>query len=337
MPLIHGKKAVLAALLGGSGLSSVLARRQRGLLLVFNYHRIKPDGAFSTAVDPGVYGPTASEFDRQVAWISRHFHLLSEDALLTTLSRRDPPAEPTAVITFDDGYSDNFTIARPILRRHRASALFFVPARLIEERSLGWWDQIAYALKHARRQEFELAGRRFSLLGGQCTLRELLTWMKKQPEAETRDLVEKLARAADTSLPTAEEQSAELMTWEHLRECTKSGIAVGSHGHTHRVLSTLSPEDQRVELSESKDLITRRIGEIVRTVAFPVGGRGHFTAVTKSLAENLGYQAAFSFQGPRAVNRWGAIDLFDIRRLAAPNSASLIAALAAAPNLMASR
>jgi peptidoglycan/xylan/chitin deacetylase (PgdA/CDA1 family) len=123
------------------------------------------------------------------------------------------------------------------------------------------------------------------------------------------------------------------MTWDELRQCPASGIAVGAHGHSHRVLSTLSPEEQREELQASKELIERRIGARVRSLAYPVGGREHFTPTTKALAEELGYSLAFSFQGPACLNRWETIDRLDVRRLPPASTVAMTAAMAALPSV----
>src|SRR5262245_54077355 len=102
MALVRGKKAVAAAVLHALGMTSLLARTRRGLL-VLNYHRIRPDGAFETPFDEEVFGPSVSEFEEQVKWVAARFRILSESELIDILASGSHPDEPAAMITFDDG------------------------------------------------------------------------------------------------------------------------------------------------------------------------------------------------------------------------------------------
>jgi hypothetical protein len=135
------------------------------------------------------------------------------------------PDAPAAMITFDDAYKDNFTRARPVLKRHGVPAIFFVPTKLVEDRQLGWWDHIAYLVKRTPRRDAEIEGRRLDLEDQPAAIRELQYLMKVRPESETRDLVCRLALAS-TWPSTRAEQSDELMTWADLRACAEDGITM---------------------------------------------------------------------------------------------------------------
>jgi peptidoglycan/xylan/chitin deacetylase (PgdA/CDA1 family) len=131
-------------------------------------------------------------------------------------------------------------------------------------------------------------------------------------------------------MPSPAEQSAELMTWDELKEVAADGVTIGSHCVTHRVLATLSPEEQVFELQESRAVLEERLGLEIKSVAYPVGGKPHFTADTERLAALAGYRVAFSFESgvnpPRITNPWA------VRRIPAPlNVPSLAAQIAWSP------
>ena len=79
------------------------------------------------------------------------------------------------------------------------------------------------------------------------------------------------------------------MTWDHAREVIRNGIAIGSHTHTHRVLSRLAEPAQHWELRESKLALEKHLGQPVRTIAYPVGRYGNFTPATMRIAAECGY------------------------------------------------
>ena len=64
-----------------------------------------------------------SAFERQIAWLKRNgwcFSFLSELMNSPSISKR------TVVITFDDGFEDNYTNALPVLRKYGAKATLFL-------------------------------------------------------------------------------------------------------------------------------------------------------------------------------------------------------------------
>ena len=333
---MKGKKALLAGLLNRSGCLRLLRSTARGRLVIFNYHRIRPDGRDKAGLfDDGVFGPTVSTFAQQVAWLRRQTRVLSEDELLHIVQSGRVPDGLSTMITFDDGYRDNFTLAFPVLQRLGVPALFFIPTESIEARRLGWWDIIAYLIKQTRESHFEMDGRRFDLLRRPRSkiIRDMQRLMKLRPAQMTGSLVDRLATACKVSLPDVHLQDREIMTWEHIRVLAQRGYGIGSHTHTHRVLATLSAEEQEDELRRSRSILDRQVGRRVHSIAYPVGGYQHFTRETQALAAQCGYRLGFSFN--TFVNHWGSMNCFDVRRIEEPRGVNLLAAAAILPGLFA--
>jgi peptidoglycan/xylan/chitin deacetylase (PgdA/CDA1 family) len=103
--------------------------------LILAYHAVGyPGEAASRFVVP------VGRFARQLAWLRlRGYHVLGLDEYLAAWQAGHPPPAPAVVITFDDGYADNYHLAAPILRRHGMPATVFVVSRAIGETNT--WDQ----------------------------------------------------------------------------------------------------------------------------------------------------------------------------------------------------
>lgn len=324
-----GKKAMLAQLLFRTGLLRFSVGTGSPKLVVFNYHRIRPDADdFKPELDEGVFGPSVSQFEQQMAWLARNVPVLSEGEIEEFALGRSPE-RTAAAVTFDDGYRDNYDLALPVLRRYRIPAFFFIPSNLFDQRRLGWWDLIAYVIKRAAGPSLELDGKRYDLADRDAAIHALHQRMKLESHAETGDLVSRLGRAAQVPLPSADEQSAELMTWDQLREAREQGITIGSHTHNHHVLATLTPEQQREELVQSKLFLEQQLGSEVRSLAYPVGGYNHFTDETRQLARESGYSLAFSFN--TGINTVESTEPFDVKRIGGPDDIAMFAATARFP------
>jgi peptidoglycan/xylan/chitin deacetylase (PgdA/CDA1 family) len=144
-------------------------------------------------------------------------------------------------------------------------------------------------------------------------VRTLLDVFKSAPALDVAAFLEHLGERADVAVD-AEILGRDLfMTWDEIREMARSGMAIGSHTHTHPILARLSEADQFEELSRSKRTLERELGRPVEAIAYPVGDPSAFTPATRRLARDAGYQLGFSFYG--GVNRPGHTDLFDMRRI----------------------
>jgi peptidoglycan/xylan/chitin deacetylase (PgdA/CDA1 family) len=71
----------------------------------------------------------------------------------------------------------------------------------------------------------------------------------------------------------------------------RAGWIVGSHGHTHRFLSTLLPAELRDELLRSRDRLAELLGERPAHLAFP-GGRT--SPLVEGTARSLGFTTLWS-------------------------------------------
>jgi peptidoglycan/xylan/chitin deacetylase (PgdA/CDA1 family) len=287
-------------------------------LVIFNYHRIGARGE-TTPFDDGVFGPDVEEFERQMRWLKRNTDVLSEGELLDACDGKRKWRGTCSAVTFDDGYRDCYTRAYPVLKAAGVPAIFFIPTNAVSEGRLTWWDHIAYLVKKSAKREFAFRGRVYPAgKESSATIAELLRDWRSSGGAATKGFVEELAAAAGAALPSREEERGQLMTWEQVREVAANGIGIGSHSARHDILSHLSPEDQRLELSNSKAAIERALGRAIVSLAYPVGQREHFTAETKRLAEECGYRMAFSFLTGTATR--GRLDRFDIERTVVPET-----------------
>jgi peptidoglycan/xylan/chitin deacetylase (PgdA/CDA1 family) len=334
---MKGKRLLLAQVLYRSHCLDVLRRAAGRRLIVFNYHRIRSDDVnFSTPFDDEVYGPSASQFEQQINWLRRNTNVLSEDALIDLVKSGRPPSYPSALVTFDDGYRDNYTIAYPILKRLGVPAIFFIPTQQIMMRQLGWWDIIAYLIKNTSRPALRFDGEEILVANSQtAAIRKFLSKMKLEPHEKSKNLLVRLAEECAVPLPDPSIQDGEMMTWEQIRELPRNEIAVGSHAHSHCALATMPPAMQKQEMTASKAILERELGSKVRSISYPVGNYQHFTAESQALAAQCGFELGFSFN--TGVNYGGSIAPFDVKRVDPPDQIELLAAMTVLPQLFARR
>lgn len=318
---MKGKKELLADVLFNSKVVNLFKRLpMRNKLIVLNYHRIRPTNPlFRTAFDDGVYSVDEDEFARQVKWLKHNTLILSENDLISHNGESGflPPRSsmPCVVITFDDGYRDNYTTAFPILKHFEAPAILFVTTQMINNRLLSWWDIIAYLIKHTQKPFISFDGQKFFLPSQK---HDAITFfqqrMKQEQYEQTKYLLSELSESCSVALPDSTLQDQEILRWEDIREMAQHQIAIGSHTHTHRVLSTISLSSQKEEMILSKLIIEENIGRPVLTISYPVGEPRFITAETSVFAANSGYLLGFTTN--TGVNDWKNIQPYRVKRIA---------------------
>jgi peptidoglycan/xylan/chitin deacetylase (PgdA/CDA1 family) len=285
-------------------------------LVVLVYHRIgNPD---EDPFDPGVFSATGDQLNDQITHLKRTVSVvtLEEARAFVDGTLKDRTPRCRVLITFDDGYLDNYEVAFPILRSHGVQGVFFLTTSLIGSYFVPWWDEIAFLLKTARKQRFSLhysTDLAVNLVedGVQNSIRNIIGVFKKaecnDPERFIRELREK---TEGEDLPATMRR---FLSWDEGKAMIGGGMAIGSHCHSHVVLSQLEPEQQSEELTVSRSLLKEKLGINVESIAYPIGGITAFSEQTQMLAQKAGYSIAFSYYG--GTNAFGQANAYNVNRI----------------------
>jgi peptidoglycan/xylan/chitin deacetylase (PgdA/CDA1 family) len=135
-------KALAAAVLHASGLLGLhrhMALRERAVVLM--YHRVLREDEVPASIDPGMY-VLSSAFERHLKYLAQTFTLVGLEEILAWMEGRVAFARPPCAITFDDGWSDNYRNAWPLLRRFGAPATIFLITGQIGAPQMLTWDHV---------------------------------------------------------------------------------------------------------------------------------------------------------------------------------------------------
>lgn len=309
------KRELLRRLLRLSGATWIRWHLLLKGLHCFNYHRI--GNPTETEFDRGVFSCTQRHFRDHVEVLAGRFKLITAHDLLGEVKNEAEQLRPLGMITFDDAYIDNYSLAYPVLREYGVAATFFVPTAFVGSSAVPWWDEIAWVMRHATVTHLALDATGEPLEVGphvtDRTIMRALQWVRKQP-VDMGQLVGGIRAKCRPAPECPSGGTTPFMNWGQLREMSGAGMCIGSHTHTHRILSTLSPEAQADELKTSKSILERELGTQVHAVAYPVGSSTAYTAKTCAMAQQAGYRLGFSFE--RRANGLPLRDRFRIGRYA---------------------
>ncbi|HEU4603395.1 MAG TPA: polysaccharide deacetylase family protein [Steroidobacteraceae bacterium] len=288
-------------------------------LVVLAYHRVLDVGEESQyEFDPELVSASPEEFEWQMRFVRDNFDVLSfKDVGDHVQGRARLPRRPL-VVTFDDGFDDNYHHAFRILKNVGIAATFFISTGYIGTDRIFWFDWLAHLLMRAppgtvRIPELPAALPASSdVAARRAATNQLLAKIKTLSERRRSEILLELeALGREFGIRTASAASRP-MTWEQVIEMHRGGMEIGSHTVSHPILSTMEPDALRFELTQSKAEIESRLNVPVRVIGYPVGTSDAFNAEVVASVRAAGYELGCSYVP--GTNPLRDLDRFRLRR-----------------------
>ena len=310
--LLAGRRPRLARACARAGLLPVIAGVRAALrrdLRILAYHRVLDSiEPADFSFDPELISASSDAFRRQLSIVKRRFAPMRFDELIDCLDRRRPVPRRAVLITFDDGYDDNYRHAWPILRDVGLSAMFFVCTGHIDSGRPYAYDWLVHMLCTTRAESLQAPELAIDWLlpddlGARRELAARLLDRIKTLDAQAQQaLIDRLQREWSMP-PDAGHPDCRPMRWAQLREMHAGGMEIGSHGVDHRMLAKMPRAAMREEVANSKRTIERELGAEVRVISYPVGGKDAYDDTVIAAVREAGYQAACSYRAGAETSR----------------------------------
>ncbi len=268
----------------------------KGRLSVFLFHRVLSEP------DPLVnWDPDAATFNELMGWVKLCFNVLPLDQAVRRLSERSLPSR-AASITFDDGYADNFQIARPILESHGLTATFFIATGYLDGGTM-WNDRVIEAIRHCRTSNLDLSSMGLGIhdLSTVASVRqsisEILRSIKHlQPSQRDRSVSNILA------ITETNPRSDLMMTSDQVIAMRQAGMQIGAHTVNHPILANLESKAACDEVADSKCFLEDLLKERIGLFAYPNGKPDlDYRMSDVETIRDLGFDAA-------VTTAWGVAD-----------------------------
>ena len=311
----------MADRIGISRMALSVRRAASSWITVITYHRVARRGD-PTVLDDSVVDVGPEQLARHLRFIKRWFDPIGIGQLCAFARGRGRLPRNPLMVTFDDGYRDNYDVALPILLKHGVRAVFFLATDYVQRRRLYWWDRISLLVQRSRRPRLvmEYPEPTSIPLEGPDARRKALARARRivedRPGLDLGRFLDQVEHAADVTISADEERrlvESTVMTWEQASALRRAGMDVQSHTQTHRVLQTLSGRDLERELRGSRRSLEDALGERVLGISYPVGRALGDAPQIRQAVRDAGYQLGFS--NATGVNRTRTLDPLDVKRV----------------------
>jgi len=219
------------------------------------------------------------------------------------------------LITFDDGYRDNYDTAFPVLQGEGVKAAFFITSGFIGTTTVPWWDEIAWMIRNSPLKSLQAPGWLASTVAydepdRDAAIAAVVKALKQVPADRYQPFLEAVCKAARSERC----RSADLwMTWDMVRTMRAAGMVIGGHSVEHPVLGHADPDRQAHEILGSIERVAQELREPITSFSYPFGGRKAFNEVSVGMLRRAGVRYAFTYYcGFRRFDDW--VD-YDVRRI----------------------
>jgi peptidoglycan/xylan/chitin deacetylase (PgdA/CDA1 family) len=278
MNLILSVKKIAAVALYYSGAIRFLQALSDNSSLILAYHRILPKSSDDISfIQPGMY-VTVETFEKHMAFISKHFNIMRLEDL-----KEDPKPKSACIVTFDDGWADNYTYAFPILKKYGIPATIFLSTNMIGSNNWPWPDRVTYYIHSIPLEDFlnmfgsilrkigqEFPGSSFVSDKKGVISEQVINYMKTIDNRKIISLMDELDQIIFQQKKFLI-RARPWLTWNEIMEMRNGGLSFGSHTHNHLILSRIPLHQAREEIMRSKELLSEKIGETVVMFSYPNG------------------------------------------------------------------
>lgn len=243
---------------------------------------------------PEIKGLDVKLFREQIAFMKSNFNIVTMEQVLEAISTKEKLPEKALLLTFDDGYADNYTVAMPVLEEYGVQGSFFIPGKTFTTHQLLDVNKIHYVLASAniynlvedlkkemdyyRGQEFQYASTEELFakyaVASRFDIKETV-FVKQMLQTV---LPEKLRNIISSKLfakyvgVTEEQLAYELyMSEEQIRTMKRHGMFIGIHGYDHYWLGNLPVEQMENDISLALDALDEFVDRKQWVMNYPYG------------------------------------------------------------------
>lgn len=263
--------------------------RSQPKLLVLVYHRILPQIKFN----PLYTIISLDAFIRQIDILVQRYPVISLNDVIKQRQSGRAKAKTQVVLTFDDGYRDNYEIVFPVLKQKGLPATFCLVTDYIDSgRPLWDWEVITLLTNNKTIKNIAIVDKIIYKKRLESRISFAFRAFKKMKyiNPEIRQKVINFLNEQSKNEFMSDFVDNSCMTWEQVVKMSQEGMEIGAHGISHRSLSRIPFMEAADEVRKSKEVIEDKIKKPCIHFAFPFGSKKDYNETLINCVKDAGFQ-----------------------------------------------
>lgn len=259
------------------------------------------------------------EFASQMDFIRKNCNAISVDEFLFARENDEPLPSKSVIISFDDGFRNNYTVAAPILAEKNIPAVFYITSGIVNTDIMFWVDVLedcinlsdkgSISIQLEQKTDFPITSGKEKIIA----LERIKSYCKVADVLEKDRIIAEVQETTGITASVKHTPNYEKISWNELRQMHANNLfTIGGHSLYHNILSFLDDTALEKELRASLDLLEINLKSPITHYSYPEGLRHHYNERTIELLKGYGIICS-----PSAIPGLNApdADLFQLRRI----------------------
>ncbi len=261
-----------------------------------------------------IKGLDIKDFKEQIKFLIKNFNIIKMQDLIEALDNNAKLPEKSALLTFDDGYSDHFTNVFPILDEYKLQGSFFIPASVfLEDKVLDvnkihfvlastpiepLYDELIERINHYKKEGFKLPNveeliQNYALSNRFDDAKTVFVkrMLQKVLPYELRLIIADELFRKYVKVPQDIFARELYLNKEQIRCMKNNNQFIGLHGYNHFWLGNLSKERQLEDITLALKNMEEFIDKDNWVMNYPYGS---YNSDTIEIIKGLGCKLAFN-------------------------------------------
>ena len=236
-----------------------------------------------------------SDFTDQMKYLQKHCHVLSIDEFLEIQRSGDPLPPKSTIVSFDDGFRNNYNIAAPILEEYNIPAIFYISSGVVNTDIMFWVDTLEDTINLSKKNSIRVMldqEREFNIRNDEekfGALSKIKGYCKITTAMEKDRIIQETQDVAGVIATVEHSENYQKISWNELKEMNENSLfTIGGHSLYHNILSSLEEDLLKKEIRASLDLLEVNLKGPITHYSYPEGQGHHYNQAVIDLLKESG-------------------------------------------------
>lgn len=219
------------------------------------------------------------KFEKYIKFLSKSGKAIT----MNDLENKTQNFKKKFIITFDDGFYNNYKYALPILKKYKVPHIIYLTTNYIDKNLISWIDRIDIAINNYKgefiyspyfKKKFKLGNKKNKII----LLNFIRNYCKSLKKVDLNKFTEMLLN--DFKLKSPKTSNSDLdkkLSWEHVIKMSKNNYTeFGGHSHNHNILGHLSKTQYKNEIEKSLIFLKKKAHIKTKHYSYPEGFKSSF-------------------------------------------------------------
>jgi peptidoglycan/xylan/chitin deacetylase (PgdA/CDA1 family) len=217
-------------------------------------------------------------FEAALRSIKKHYQPVS-DAEVYASRIEGKPLPPRAMhLSFDDGFTECFTIARPLLQQYGIPCTFFVTSDWVDNKNMFYRNKVSLCIEAIQQLPHDAVKMVLTSLNNAletklANVQDFEVWIKSL-ERKDEPVIDMAAKMMGIDTKDFLQSQKPYMSTDQIRELHAAGFTIGAHTRSHTKLSLLKPDQIEAEIVGSARFVQQITGAARVPFSFPYSATG---------------------------------------------------------------